>query len=104
MGRARIYIDDTSLRTTLRTNNDNSQLTQAFTATIFAAVVVPSGSTGVYIVPDTANAGAITFKGIVGDTGINIPKAVPSFMSLDPAAASFGLLCASTQSITFTFV
>lgn len=83
--------------------NQNTTLVQTFVTATFAAVSVPANSKGVYIIPDNANTGTITFKGITGDTGVNIRKAAPSLMSLDEASASFGLLCAAGQVITFVF-
>jgi hypothetical protein len=84
--------------------NPASTLTQAFTAATFAAVAVPAGSIGVLIIPDNANTGTLTIKGVTGDTGVNIRQAQPSFMALSPLLASFGLLSQNTQTITFIFV
>ena len=84
--------------------NQDTTLVQAFTAATFAAVAVPAGSIGVMIIPDNSNVGTITLKGVTGDTGVNLRKSKPSYLSLDEAAASFGLLCASTISVTFIFV
>lgn len=84
--------------------NQDTTLTQSFVGGTFAAVTVPANSIGVMIIPDNANTGTITFKGITGDTGVNIRKSKTSYMSLDEASASFGLLCASSINVTFIFV
>lgn len=76
---------------------------QTFTAATFAVVPVPAASIGVLVIPDNANTGTITVKGITGDTGVNIRKFKPSLFSLDEALASFGILSANTQTVTFIF-
>lgn len=84
--------------------------TQAFTAATFAAVAFPAlvGSSviqGVWICPASTNAGAITMKGVTGDTGIPVHKTKPYFLSLDSVTASnFGLLCAANCVVTFWWV
>lgn len=76
---------------------------QTFTAATFAVVPVPASSIGVLVIPDNANTGTVIVKGITGDTGINIRKFKPSLLSLDEAAASFGILSANTQTMTLVF-
>ena len=104
MSQAQIQIRGTIYRTMLTGANEPSTTTQTFTAATFASVTVPSGATGVYIIPPDVSVGTITFKGATGDTGVNIPQAVPSFMALDPGGAAFGLVCAGNCTITFIWV
>jgi len=84
--------------------NFPSTLVQAFTAATFAAVAVPANSIGVFILPQPGNTGTITFKGVTGDTGVNLPKSGAYYQGLDIAVASFGLLCASSIAVVFVFV
>jgi hypothetical protein len=84
--------------------------TQSFTAATFAAVTFPAliGSSvikGVWICPPSTNAGAITLKGVTGDTGFPIHKTEPTFLRLDSVTASnFGILCANNTVIEFIWV
>ena len=80
----------------------DSHTVQAFSANTFAAVTVPTGSTGVLIMPPAANAGTITVKGITGDTGINLHKTNPTFLSLDTSGA-FGIVCLNNTTIEFVW-
>jgi hypothetical protein len=75
---------------------------QAFTAATFAAVPVPvsPAPTGVFIIPPAGNTGAITLKGVTGDTGVALNMTQPTWLSLGTGAA-FGLLCANTISVGF---
>lgn len=76
---------------------------QAFSANTFAAVTVPTGSLGVRIIPPTANTGAITLKGITGDTGIPLNKTMPNTVLTDGLPA-FGLLCVSAITVVFEWL
>jgi hypothetical protein len=95
------------------TNTDapvSGPTTQSFAAATFAAVTFPAlvGSSvikGVWICPPSANTGAITLKGVTGDTGIPIHKTEPTFLRLASVTASnFGILCVDTTVITFLWV
>ncbi|HLK55044.1 MAG TPA: hypothetical protein VKU00_00680 [Chthonomonadaceae bacterium] len=87
----------------LTSNSPSDQTVQAFTGGTFASVTVPANTTGVFIVPQAGNTGAITLKGVTGDTGVALNKTQPSFIALD-AGAAFGILCANSISITFNWV
>ena len=78
----------------------DSITTQAFVAATFAAVSVPAGTTGVWVVPPASNAGAITLKGVTGDTGVLLHLTQASFFSL-ASGATFGILCANNTTIEF---
>ena len=58
------------------------------TATTLTA---PTGAYGVVIVPDSANATAITLKGVAGDTGIPLSKTAPMVLTFPAGSASFVL-------------
>jgi hypothetical protein len=82
--------------------------TQLFAAATFAAVSIPAlqGSAaiqGVLIEPPSSNTGTITLKGVTGDTGIDLHKTKPSFVSLN-STTNIGLLCASATTIKFIWV
>lgn len=77
--------------------------TQVFTGGSFAAVTVPTGATGVFIIPPTNNNGAITLKGVTGDTGIGLDQVNPSYISL-AANPSFGLLCVNSITMEYIWV
>ena len=84
--------------------------TQAFAAATFAAVTFPGlvGSSvikGVIIKPPSTNAGAITLKGVTGDTGIPIHKTEATILRFDSVTASnFGMLCVSAITIEFEWI
>jgi hypothetical protein len=83
-------------------NAPDNITTQAFTATIYAAVTVPSGAKGVIIIPPTSNSGTITFKGVTGDTGVPLHKTQPNAYIFDDATGpAFGLLCSASITIEF---
>lgn len=72
---------------------------QLFSAGVFAAVTKPAlaGSTTikkVIIIPPPANSGAITLKGVTGDTGLDHSRTEASLQNLN-STTNLGLLCAS---------
>lgn len=77
--------------------------TQSFTAATFAAITVPANSTAMLIIPPAANVGAITLKGVTGDTGVLIHKTLPTCIALG-TTPSVGLLCANTTIVTIIFM
>lgn len=46
-------------------------------------ITVPSNTTGVTLVPPSANTTVITLKGISGDTGISIHRTNPTYIGLN---------------------
>lgn len=58
-------------------------------------ITVPTGGstvpTAVTIVPPSANATSITFKGVTGDTGVQLHDTDPSSIALDSSVTSFCL-------------
>lgn len=46
-------------------------------------ITVPTGATGVLIVPPASNAVTLTLKGVTGDTGIAVGLISPIFLSLN---------------------
>lgn len=80
---------------------DNTTV-QSFAAGVFAPVAVPAGATGVVIQPGTNTGTAgIFLKGVTGDTGVALHPNQPTFLSLYPAGASFGIVCANALVIEF---
>lgn len=90
----------TSAQTFTNNTAPDNRTVQSFASTTFAAVTVPTGATGVYIIPPSTNTGAITLKGVTGDTGVTLHKTQATWLSLDTSAA-FGLLCASATVVEF---
>lgn len=91
------------------TDAPEAQTTQSFAAGVFEAVSVPeqTGSaaiSGVIIVPPPGNTGAITVKGITGDTGIPLHKTRATGPIYFDGTPSFGLLCVNTSVMTFIWV
>lgn len=94
------------------TNSDGplATTTQAFTAATFAAVTFPAllGSAvikGVIIKPPTTNSGAITLKGVTGDTGIPIHATEPTMLRFaSVTATNFGILCVDATKIEFEWL
>lgn len=87
----------------VNTSAPDNRTTQAFASATFAAVSVPTlpaAPTGVWIQPPAGNTGAITLKGVTGDTGVALHLTQPSWISLASTAA-FGLLCANATVMTF---
>lgn len=58
-------------------------------------ITVPSGATGVVIIPPTGNTDNITLKGVAGDTGFLLHDTNPSYIALG-GSASFVLNAADT--------
>jgi hypothetical protein len=83
---------------------------QAFSAATFAAVTFPGlvGSSvikGVIIKPPSTNSGAITLKGVTGDTGIPIHKTEATMIRFDSVTATnFGILTVSAITIEFEWL
>jgi hypothetical protein len=91
--------------TLTNTDGPEARTTQAFAANTFEAVAVPeqigtAAIRGVVIIPPTDNSGAITLKGVTGDTGIDLHKTKPTVLSLN-STTNLGLLCASAITLTF---
>lgn len=84
--------------------------TQSFGAATFAAVTFPAliGSAvvkGVIIKPPSTNTGAITLKGVTGDTGIPIHKTEATMIRFASVTASnFGILCVDACVIEFEWL
>lgn len=78
-------------------------LTQSFAAATFAAITVPASSTAMLIIPPSTNVGAITLKGVTGDTGVKLHQTKPTCIALD-ATPSVGLLCANLTVVTIIFM
>lgn len=76
----------------------------SFTQTIngFAAVLVPAAATAMLIIPPSANANAITLKGVTGDTGITLSKTMPTALALT-AGAVVGILTGGSTILQFIF-
>lgn len=87
-----------------------AKTTQSFAAATFAAVTFPAliGSSvikGVIIQPPATNAGAITLKGVTGDTGIPLHLTEPTILRFPSiSASSFGLLCANLTVCEFKWL
>lgn len=54
-------------------------------------ITVPSGATGVTIIPPSGNTQTLILKGVTGDTGVSLSKTAPS---------SLGLLTVNTFCLT----
>lgn len=52
-------------------------------------ITVPSGSTGVTIIPPSNNSTSMILKGVAGDTGINLALTSPTSIGLATGVASF---------------
>ena len=67
-------------------------------------ITVPTGATGVIVIPPVANTVALTLKGIAGDTGIPLSLTQPSVLTF-PASppASIVVNAASLMSASTTF-
>lgn len=87
-----------------------AKTTQSFAAATFAAVTFPAliGSSvikGVIIQPPITNAGAITLKGVTGDTGIPLHLTEATILRFPSiSASSFGLLCANLTVCEFKWL
>lgn len=77
-------------------------ISQTFTAATFAAITVPAGTTAILIIPPSTNVGAITLKGVTGDTGIALHKTLPTVLAV--STPTLGLLCANTTVIQIVFM
>jgi hypothetical protein len=87
--------------------SNNEATTNIQLASGFNSVAVPAGATGVIIIPPTANAVALTLKGVTGDTGIAISPSQPSLiMFATSPPASFGVTAAgaTTGETAFIFI
>lgn len=82
----------------------DSLTTQSFTAATFAAVSIPTGATGVVIIPPAGNAGNITIKGITGDTGILLGVLTKPYYQPLTASSSLGILCAADTVLEFNWM
>jgi len=49
-------------------------------------IAVPAAATMALFIPPSANAQAITLKGVSGDTGVRLHKTKPSLLTMDAAA------------------
>lgn len=68
---------------------------KTFTGAGDNTVTIPTGATGVRIMPPSANTQALTLKGVAGDTGILIHKTDYTSIALG-AASSFVINVAGT--------
>ena len=57
----------------------------------FNTITPPTGATGAVLIPPSANATSITFKGVTGDTGLRLHNTNPTFVTLNAATDTFGL-------------
>lgn len=81
--------------TTSTTSPGQNQLVSVTTGLV---VTVPTGSSGVTIIPPTTNTTAMTIKGVTGDTGIGLGLVSPSSLALSTTSTTFILAAASTIS------
>jgi hypothetical protein len=77
--------------------------TDQLTINGFQALTVPTGATAVLIIPPSANANAITLKGVTGDTGVLISKTQPTLVTLG-TSPSIGLLTAASTVINLVWL
>lgn len=70
----------------------------------FAAVAVPTGYSGVLIIPPSANVNTITLKGITGDTGVPLSPSQPSAIALGTGVTTIGITTSAATVITFIFI
>lgn len=62
-------------------------------------ITVPTGATGVTIIPPTGNVVTLTLKGISGDTGIPLALASPTSIGLASGSSSFVLTAGGTVTV-----
>lgn len=101
--RAQGGIDSANLPPIINTSAPDTNTTQSFTAATFAAVTIPTGATGVIVVPPDDNTGNITQKGITGDTGNSLGAITEPFYLPLASGASLGFLCVNAIALEFVW-
>lgn len=66
-------------------------------------ITLPTGTTGVTIIPSDVNTVALTFKGIAGDTGVALALTSPSSFGVAASVTTFVLNAASAVTIRIIF-
>jgi hypothetical protein len=87
--------------------SNNEATTNVALASGANTITVPTGATGVLIIPPAANAQTLTLKGVTGDTGVPISPSQPSlimFATAPPATIVVTAGGAIASETAFIFV
>ncbi len=83
-------------------SSPGSVVTQAL-ASGANTITLPTGTTGVTIIPDSNNTVALTLKGVTGDTGVGLALTSPSSFGVGAAVTTFCLTAASVVTVRIIF-
>lgn len=65
----------------------------------FNSIAVPTGATGLLIVPPSGNTVSLTLKGITGDTGLRIHNTDPTSLALHSSTTTVGITTSGTVTL-----
>lgn len=66
-------------------------------------ITVPTGATGVIIVPPNPNANTLILKGVAGDTGTTLASTLPTLLCIATGVASFVLQASGLTAIELSW-